>query len=297
VQIFKDDKKTETTKNYDITYEYGTLTVVQRTLKVKTHDLTWVFNNESHYDSQDGTLAYGASDVIDIDDINYYGICDGHEFKVIESTPVKYVVDSGVQNNVITLRIFEKGVDLTENYAIEYEFGDLTILPRPIKVKTHNLTWVYNNQDHFDETVYNAEDVIGIDNINYYGICYGHEFEIVDYTTVKYVKDSGSANNSIKLEIYEQEENLTENYAIEYVLGDLTITQRNIKVKTHNLTWVYDNQDHFDKTVYNAEDIIDIDNINYYGICDGHEFKIVDYTTVKYVKDSGSANNSIKLEI
>ncbi len=300
LKVFEGDN--DLTANYDLTYSYGTLAVTQRAVKVKTHDLSWVFDNSAHHDGEDGTPVYDNNDVISVDNENYFLVCEGHSLIVDTYATIKYVSESGKENE-ITFKVFEGTEDLTANYLLSYSYGNLTVEKRSVKVKTHDLSWVFDNNVHHDgedgTPDYDNNDVIEVDNENYYELCNGNTFAVNTYTTIKYVTD-GVKENIITLKVFEGEEDLTENYLLTYTNGTLSVEKRSVKVQTHDLSWIFDNNAHRDgedgTPAYTNQDVIEVDNENYFLVCDGHDLIVDTYTTIKYVTD-GVKENEITLKV
>jgi len=277
----------DVTENYDISYVYGTLEIRKRTIEITTHDLSWMYNGAEHHDGEAGTPGYDNNDLRQVED-ELYLLVDGHILEIETYTSIKYVSESG-KENVLTFRIYENEEDITENYAISYVYGTLTITARPIEITTHDREWMYDGAEHRDESVYTNEDLSDNEQEGWYLLVNDQTLEITSNTPIKYVAESGK-ENVLTFDIFEGEENVTDNYAISYVYGTLTITVRPIEITTHDREWMYDGAEHRDDSVYTNEDLTDNTEGGLYLLVNNQTLTITSSTPVKYVRDTGTKN-------
>ncbi|MCH5164814.1 MAG: transglutaminase domain-containing protein [Clostridiales bacterium] len=184
--------------NYDIELEYGTLTILPIELCISTPDL------EKEYD---GEPLNGGSAVITgflkghtvILKPNFVSITDVMESGAINAVEVAYVRDSD-------------GNDVTHNYDIVYDFGTLTVTPRPIKVQTASNEWPYDGVTHFDDRFEIIEGTLVV----------GHELVVITYTQIR---DIGEVDNVLTFEVRYGRIDKTPNYDIKVEYGKLKIVK------------------------------------------------------------------------
>lgn len=213
------------TDNYDISYAYGTLTVTSRPLTVLTATESFEYDGEAHYNS-------------DVRFINGTTLANNQSYKALENTikQIVNVADSIEKNNVFTIAIYDKDDnDVTKNYDISYEYGTLTVTPRPITITTGTKEKIYDGKpltctDY--EAVYtgdNSKDTF----VNV------EELDVKSSTSIINVKDGEVENKFIKCEITGGR-GLLSNYDITFVWGKLKITPRPITITTETKEKVYD---------------------------------------------------------
>lgn len=228
----------DVTANYDITYDYGTLTVEKRKLIVSTTDQAKVYDGEPLFAEIAGL---GAS-----------GLCDGQTYLVTERSAL---TDASSVDAAVAIKITdaEEETDATYNdhYDIAFEFGKLEITKLDITVYSASATWQYDGEEHTQPIAEAIEYLLP-----------GHSFAVVGSTPITFVEkdEDGSTRsvaNEIEINVFapvdgaDGFENVTHNYEIKYVYGELTVTPRPITVKPITVEKVYDDTP---LTVENAED-------------------------------------------
>ena len=258
----------DVTSNYDAEIVYGTLTVTKRPVTFVTAGQSWVYDGNAH--------SNGGHDKKEVEN---GGLLEGHLMVVDEDT-LPQVTDAGEVQNAFDIRIECVGEDVTENYAITYEYGTLTVTPRPVTFVTEGHEWVYDGTAHSWGGYSVAESAE-----EEYGLVEGHTSAAVDFTYVKNVADSGAANK-LTVAVYDGERDVTGNYAISYDeenAGKLTITPRSVTFVTEGHEWVYDGEAHSwggHSVAQGSEN----------GLAEGHTSEAVAFTYVTDVADSGTVN-------
>ncbi|MGN0818207.1 MAG: transglutaminase domain-containing protein [Candidatus Coproplasma sp.] len=255
---------------YYVTFESGSLTVSQRPITVVTASNSWVYDGEAHSD--------GANQVSEGD----YGLVEGHYTR---SYNLAEIITVGTVENRMDVKVYsEEGEEVTSNYAITYLNGTLAVTSRPIIIETASNSWVYDGQAHSDGThwVVSGE----------YGLVGGHRTESYNLTQIT---DVGTADNVLSVRVFDGGDNeVTENYAITYVYGELEITRRPIIVKTFDYEWVYDGQPH-------SYDVHEVDPDGYVTLAvDANDYGLVSgHTTLSYnlasITDAGSTPNTMDI--
>ena len=126
----------DVTKNYDITYVYGTLTIEKRSITVITPTTQWMYSGATYSDSQ--IIMQGVEDL---------GFGTVFEFVVCDETQIKY---AGSAENLVEIQIIRlsDGQDVTQNFNIDYQYGTLTVTKRPLNIQTGSQTWIYDGYGH-----------------------------------------------------------------------------------------------------------------------------------------------------
>ena len=263
----------EINDNYEIIeIRIGTLNVLPRPITVITPGGTFIYDDTNKSPS---TLSFSGD----------YGLCDGHIFAVIQKTSFINVSDSG--RNIVKIRIIQgtklTDEDVTKNYEISYEYGEVTIKPRPITVKTEGIEKIYDAQEFYNDTL-----TVVPSDVKEYGLCGGHGFEVISAPVFKNV--IYGAPNDVDYIIYKTVDgeivDVTPNYDITPEIGWVTILPRPITVQTQADEIIYDGESHMflDTTLVDGE----------YDLCGGHIFEAIDATEYKYVSDSGKVNEIAK---
>lgn len=292
--------------NYTITVLSGKLTVTPRDIWVTTRDVTWEYDGRGHYEN-DGYhtfYAYGNADlIIGVQGgTSYQRLVSGHTLEIDTTNgpaAVLNVSDSG-NPNAIELCVYANGVSVNDNYRIRYTYGTLTITPRKVTITAKSGKTVYNGlyqvmpqkavEDDIyaqlapNQTLYDIQ-TLGVNEKN--ADTYVHEI----------------VQNSAIIHDW-QGKDVTVNYAITYKNGTYTIEKRKINILTHDHTWKYDAEPHYDDCVYSETDLT-LPNSTYFNTLDelpigGHTLKTVTYTSITNVWESwtsGNGNNAMTFDV
>ena len=241
--------------------ECGIIKITHRDLSVTTADASKTY---------DGDVLY-STDLVEKD-----GLVEGHTVKVISSTSITNVSESGKSNQIIEYDIVDKsGNSVKDNYNLSVEKeGTLTITPRPFTVTTEN-----------DSKVYDATPLEKTNAYSVLGLATDHEFKVISSSSITNVRESGAKN-----EIYEWDvvitgtnDSVKKNYDITLNnYGKLTIDPRPITVYTADDNKIYDATPLKNSTYSKVE-----------GIVEGHIFKILDSTAITDVIESVAKNNKV----
>ncbi len=239
ISIFRDGDNID--KNYEITYEYGTISIGKRSISIETPSDSWVY---SGYDLSNTDWYYSSSTLYNIvsSDISY-------------ATEVTVIRNVGTADNKFVLNMTgDDGRDVTENYDIEYAYGVLEVVKRQIHVITDtNLDGLFYNGDYQNDTGITAR---GINSDP--AICSMHKATAVGYPSVRDVLD-GETDNIFSIIITDENgENVTSNYEITYEYGKIKINPRPVTVTTPSNSWTYDGQSHYDDNWHTDFSVYDI---------------------------------------
>ena len=261
--------------NYAISYKYGTLSVTKRPLEIVTATDSKVY---------DGTAlssdAYSAPNLV-----------DGHKITVGSSTSV---TDVGAwSNEFFEYKILSGDENVTDNYEVSFVYGTLTVDHRPVTVYTESASKVY------DATPLVGEKWIVDEKTP---LVSGHTLSapkpfgtITDVGTVKNAYDG-------EILIFDGERDVTFNYEITDIVGELTVEPRPITVSTSDIVNVYDGREH-------SSGNITIVTVNgKLSLCVGHSIEVLNYTVfkgvietenvvdfdIKYTDENGERKSALK---
>ncbi len=153
------------------------------------------------------------------------------------------VRQSSTENNKPTWEtviVDSDGNDVTRNYSVGFNYGTVTILPRPITVTTRSAEFVYDSTVHKEyntcKVTSDKQLVQGHKLVSTYGdgYCFAND---VPYT---------NAWTSLRIENADKQD-VTSNYEITPVYGQIKINKRPITVRLKAdalLSWTYDKQFH-----------------------------------------------------
>ena len=130
-----DSADTDVSANYEITYECGELTVDPLPITVITEGHSWTYDGLSH--SWDG---YTLSDETPL--------VNGHYTKLNTLFEITNVWEGSTGNALTVVVLDADEADMTDNYQITYECGELIIDPLPITVITEGHSWIYDGLSH-----------------------------------------------------------------------------------------------------------------------------------------------------
>lgn len=207
---------TDVTTNYEITKYYGTLVVTHRNISITTlsdrkeYDGTALIKHE--YEYLDSTAYELVSGVINHQlFINYTG----------SQTSV------GKSDNTYSGYTIKDGsTDVTSNYIVGIILGELEVTSLSITVTTANNSFVYNGYFQYDDS-FTADILVG------------HYTKIIDIVGEKDVISNGV--NKYEISIFDaNDKDVTSNYTLTYVYGDLKITKLIVIIVTRDDSKVYD---------------------------------------------------------
>lgn len=208
----KDASGTDVTDNYQVQKIFGTLSVVRRSLTIRSGSKSYEYDGTEkkyeQYSIVSGSVVQGQNLSVD---------------------GFSSITDVGNVSNDFTAVIKDStGADVTYNYQIRETLGTITITPRHIIIESGSKTFVYDGT----EKSYNVINLIDGELIN------THNFEINGWTKIT---DVGRKSNDFTVAIKDASGvNVTHNYSISRVFGDLTVTPRPIVVSTGSYSSVYD---------------------------------------------------------
>ncbi|ERJ11680.1 hypothetical protein [Haloplasma contractile] len=253
----------DVTQNYTITKETGELSVIPRDIEIKPE------YQEREYDTT--PLESKKVDVIGGSLVSNQIA----EYEIIGSQ-----VTVGTSESVITsYKIFEDGADVSRNYNIKYRVGELVVKPRNITVVFEDTTKVYDGNNIFKPR-YDLDLESGKNLVE------GQVIDLIAYSSNQNIGVWSTENH--KITIYDGIEDVTDNYKVDYVYGELEITKRPITVRFRDSSKVYDGTNRF-KPKYD----LDIESSN--NLVDGQMVDLIAYSSNQNVGTWTTTSHDIEV--
>ena len=221
-----DEKLGDVTANYDITYEYGTLTIDKRPITVSTATEKREYNGEL-LSNTTVKIAAGSK----------YGLVSGHTLKVLEELGVPTagpnVWDANDVENVLTVIVSDEKI--SANYEITYEYGTLTVIPRSFKITTGDASKKYDGAP-----LTNGE-------YEYSGLLEGHVLGVLEVTVTGTRTNIGSSPNTAEVVSFvvkdENGMDMTANYEVVIVEGKLTVKAETVVIAPYYVEKQYNGKE------------------------------------------------------
>lgn len=276
-----DVNNTDLSDNYNITYYYGEITVVKRTVRVTTPSYTKVFDGDTLYCYEE------------IEDIDVDNLVTGHSIVAPAVDEVYGITDVTRILNKFKVSVQDNtGVDVSDNYDIVYTYGALEITRLYISVRTGSETREYNNKPL----------QCGDDKTDFGFIPEGLE-PVVDgeYPSIT---DVSKRENRFSYKLLKDGKDVDKNnYRFEYTYGYLEIIPCNVYVDLENYDFDYKGEAWIPPAPEEA--IISLNGAdgsyithldkNLFTIATGSAVKDVgDYTyTVKFIDSTNDRNHNL----
>ncbi len=234
-----DEKQEDVSGNYAIAYEYGSLEITPRPIRVTANNSSWTYDGYEH--SADGFYTADGTGVFDLEN----GLAEGHSASATLNGSIKNVGQERAWIQQDTFKIIDaEGVDRTVNYEPTFQDGTLEITKRPITVQTGSAEKIYDGAILQKRELWVAENSPN-------QLADGQEIKVAenDVCAITQVMWNGdeitSIENTISCSIFVAETNeaTTDNYDITYNYGTLRINPRPITVETESCRKVYNGEE------------------------------------------------------
>lgn len=252
VTISADGK--DVTNNYDISTEYGTLTVHRRAITITTESAEKIY---------DGTPLTAAGF-----EITSGALLDGH---VLDAFTDGAITIAGKTANGLTYNVKDvEGNDILYNYGITIEYGTLTVHKRGLTIVSDSVAKIYDGTP-LTSKIYTLSEGSLLD---------GHTEQIEVFGSQT---EAGESPNEYEvIGIFDASgEDVTKNYEITRVQGMLNVAPRPITLETLPGHWIYDGEVHSNRQFKITSQI---------GIPEGHELQAV---MPAEITDVGTSDNCI----
>ena len=207
----------DVTHQYNINQIAGSLTITQRPVVILPEGGEYTYDGVEHSEP-------------------YFEVADksplvsGHTASVGSAPTIK---DVGEINNLPIIVITDaEGNVVTSNYCITYE-GDyiLKVNPLDTHITSENASLVYNGEEQTAERFYVTEG---------FYLAEGHMAVVASAATVKGI---GTYTNELFVSILDENGvDVTENYNISYVYGEINVAKRDISITSGSLNGTYNGQ-------------------------------------------------------
>ena len=230
-----DDSGKNVTANYQISWVYGTITILRRPLTVSTGSQSVVYDAQQHFEA-----TYNEQQV-------YQQLVSGQSF-VIE---YDYWTNAGsYQNKPLSWKVTKSdGTEVTANYDVTWNYGSVNISRRPLTVKVADGTvwsWVYDGTCHLKYTDFQVAGTA--------------EYPLISNHTVQVnfsqPTEAGSYTSECRITVSRYGVNVTTNYDIrdEASGQPINIAKRVAKITTGSQTWVFESgHGKYSKPTYDPE--------------------------------------------
>ena len=271
----KDDQLV--TGNYDINYVWGEIYVDPLPITITTK------TSSAEYD---GT-AYSDADTNAASVVTVGSLLTNHRLKAISYPSVTNVKEGSIENKVV-YRIEKDGVDLTENYVINYKYGYISRTVRYVEVRpvagkfTYNGEWQYKTDYtdvHLKEVQLDGQGkfVSGTADTSQKGLLDGHTLEAIDWT--KLMDAVENATNTVSYQLANKE--LRTNYYLHVVDGTITIKPRRIIITVDGANKIYDGTPLSNPDGWHVAGEYDVDGKPLeWGLVQGHTLRADSYPSI-----------------
>ncbi len=230
-----DSYNKDVTDNYEINYASNNLVILKREIEnVKPLDASFEYDGLVH--------SVSLAEAINL--------LKGHYIEITSTKEVKNVSDSTSENEVDTSRSItirdENGNDVTSNYQIlSYASSSLIIYPREIEVTTSSREFEYDDLLHGDST-YLVTDGSIVEN-EYLSLVTGSYQYVIRGMNNEVLSYSNNVSSYSFIDQYSND--VSENYIINFVSGEITIAPRKITLQSEYLEVMYDGLNHLPTSI------------------------------------------------
>ena len=207
-----DGQGNDVTKYYNIEFDYGTLTVLERELSIQTESLDKFYDGVA-ITSETYTILSGT-------------IADTHTIVTVMAATI--TTPGSIENTIGITILDENNIDVTSNYAINYDIGTLTVHYIELAIQTESIEKIYDGIEITSDTWNILSGAVA-------------ETHVLNYVMNASITPPGSIDNTIGITILDEDQNdVTQYYNIQYDLGTLTILFRELTIQTETIEKIYD---------------------------------------------------------
>ncbi len=216
----------DVTKNYDITYEYGSLTVKPRKVHLRSGDSYGLVYNGKEQSWQDYRVYSGT-------------LAPGHSVKIKKAASLK--TPGSIENEVDFAIVSWDGKDVTKNYDMTVSYGTLTVEKGAyLQLSYKDLRKIYDATP-LSPSKYGAMELVGITG----GALFEDDYIQIESTSGS-LTDAGTGTYTVQYRIMHKEGlgkaiDATDWYASSLVgQGSLTVDKRALEIRFDPKTKRYD---------------------------------------------------------
>lgn len=245
----------DVTDCYDITCDFGRLTVLKRDITVTTGTVSEPYSGVEIYNKT----------------ATAKNLPDGMNVYINDSDPTVTVKDVDSVTNAYSVWVSDGdalGNDVTANFDIKYVYGTVTVTPAPLTVTTGSYTWYFDGQAHSatEDDEFEANNYI-------VGVVDGEEIGLKG--AFPEINTVGTKSNAVEIEAKNANTKLS-NYDIRYNFGTLIM-----------LAGQYQFQSKSQTVDYTGDPVITSDNIADFVTCNLNGEKYDGAFTVRLITPDG----------
>ena len=219
----------DVSENYEFYLEsYGELYIKKRNVYINTNSNTWVYDGDIHFD-----LGY---EVAYRNGVESYDFIPGDILNIASYSTIKTYGTTRNTLSGFTIYSSERDKDVTDNYQIvTSQRGTLEILRRSISIKPVDASKVYDGE-------YLTVDMWEYAPTTQYFIVDGQTVQRISFSDNSYVNAGTYKSNVLSniIIVDADGENVTNNYEINFVEGNIVIETIKIHITTGSITKEYD---------------------------------------------------------
>ncbi len=260
VSVFEGER--DVTSNYVVTRKFSEFTILPRKVGVKTDSSTFEYDGAEH-SFDEVTVSEDAP------------LINGHTLKVtspfVALSAGNYVVEPKFEIRD------ENDENVTENYYIEKNFGDLTVQKCKISVSTTSFEAYYSGED-------NAPALEGA-IVDFESILKGEDSFLISYSQNMTAANENGYSNAPEIQILDKNNNdASANYEVEFSYGNIVVHRRTLYIETFGGEFEYDGSEKWSE----GYELKDADEIS--GLANGEEEFLRSHTTVRNFSIDGVKN-------
>ncbi|MBQ7344809.1 MAG: hypothetical protein IJW45_01945 [Oscillospiraceae bacterium] len=207
-----DETGADVTKQYDITSDHGTISILARHITVTSPDKSKTY---------DGVA-------LTADPVRLIGgtLVPGHQLVPEPNDPILLPGTVPIQGAYRV--VSEAGIDVTDQYAVHERFGELTVKPIPLTLGTGSAQKVYDSEDLTEKTWTHLQG----------SLLEGHSIHM-DMTTS--LTEVGTVQNEGTAKVLDESgEDVSALYDIQYRFGTLEVQPIPLYISTGSAQKIYD---------------------------------------------------------
>lgn len=209
----------------DISQKYA-LTTVSGTLMIQKRPITVLSGSaEKMYDGQ--PISCSEYEIVQ------GSLVENESIRVDFVTELTYA-GSGANNLRMSVVKSDQKTDVTSNYLLEYQYGELTVTPRALTLKASDYSWYYDGYEHAGKSLIPLYSISGGD-----GLVTGDTLSCMADGTITNVGSQENTLSSIQIS-NKRGVDVTDCYTVTTQSGTLKVLPRIITIKAGSDSWEYD---------------------------------------------------------
>lgn len=204
----------EKAKNYELPVAIGTVNITSRQITVTTP------SDEKVYDGSE-LKADGTGEK----KITFAPVISGFTAQLADGQTAPAIIGVGEIANKYDVKISDSdNADATANFTLNYIYGNLKVTPKTITVTTKDVKKTYDGEPLTAET--DKIEVSGLPSADFRA----------EYSNLASITDAGSVDGVAVCKVKKGGEDVSDNFIIKYVYGELTVEKINWQVEYKDYT-------------------------------------------------------------